>query len=47
MIVIPIQFIIALALGAIGVTMYIILIIAEFIHDAIRKWRKKHHENKS
>ena len=41
MIVIPIQFIIALALGAVGVVLWVFMLIASYIRDAFRKWRRK------
>lgn len=42
MIVIPIQFIISLALAGIGIVLLIAMLIARYIHDAIIKWRRKH-----
>lgn len=41
MIVIPIQFIIALVLGGIGLALLVITYIASYIRKAIRKWRRK------
>lgn len=42
MIVIPIQFIIALVLAGIGVILLIVLYTARFIHKIIIKWKRKH-----
>lgn len=44
MIVIPIQFIVALVLGGIGLVLLIITLIASHIHKAIRKWRMKNEQ---
>lgn len=41
MIVIPIQFIIALVLGGIGLVLLIVTHAASYIRKAIRKWRMK------
>ena len=41
MIVIPIQFLIALILGAIGVVLILIMMIVTFIQELIKKIRKK------
>lgn len=42
MIVIPIQFIIALVLAGIGVVLLIALNTARFIHKIIIKWKRKY-----
>lgn len=44
MIVIPIQFIVALILGGIGLVLLIITLIASHMHKAITKWRKKNEQ---
>lgn len=46
MIIIPIQFIIALVLAGIGAVLLIVLNIARFIHKIIIKWNRKHNQKR-
>ena len=46
MIVIPIQFIIGLILAGIGIVLLIVALIADYVHDLIKKIRNKKNETK-